>query len=243
MDGNGSSGSTGKAVELEPLQRPPTRPPTVGSGSGTAPALGGFQNPTAVTAAFGLPPPQQPPPSGQDPYAAGRSSQERARDEARKVLQGHPIMTNLRNLSKPTVGSAITLPDTEPGWAVIDGDVNGNGYNETKVDIIAVSCPGAEPLHPWTCDPVSDSDFGSSERPGTPNSVKHPYVWIQQGIRGKDSSVRVLVYKHRSLKEGISIDMLARDLLDHVIQVRQGMVRIPCLNPRIATTCFCCFLF
>ncbi|KAK3342450.1 hypothetical protein B0H65DRAFT_509552 [Neurospora tetraspora] len=224
MDGNGSSGSTDKAVELEPL-RPPTRPPTVGSGSGTA-ATGEFENAAAVTAAVtaavGLPPHQRQP-SGQDPYG-GRSSQERARDEARKVLQAHPIMTNLRNISKPTVGSAVTLADnTEPGWAVIDGDVGGHGYNETKVDIIAVPCPGAEPLHPWTCDPVADSDFGSSEKPGTPKSMRLPYVWIQQGIRNKDPTIRVLVYKHRGLREGINIDMLAVDLLDHVVQIRQGV--------------------
>ncbi|KAK3956693.1 hypothetical protein QBC32DRAFT_86287 [Pseudoneurospora amorphoporcata] len=220
MDSNGSSGSTDKAVELEPL-RPPTRPPTVGSGSGTA--TGEFENAAAVTAAVGFPPQQRQQTSGQDSLA-GRSSQERARDEARKVLQGHPIMTNLRNISKPTVGSAVTLGlDIEPGWAVIDGDVGGHGYNETKVDIIAVACPGAEPLHPWTCDPVADSDFESSEKPGTPKSMRPPYVWIQQGIRNKDPTIRVLVYKHRSLREGINIDMLATDLLDHVLQIRQGV--------------------
>lgn len=239
MDGNGSSGSTDKAVELEPL-RPPTRPPTVGSGSGTA-ATGEFENAAAVTAAVtaavGLPPHQRQP-SGQDPYG-GRSSQERARDEARKVLQAHPIMTNLRNISKPTVGSAVTLADnTEPGWAVIDGDVGGHGYNETKVDIIAVPCPGAEPLHPWTCDPVADSDFGSSEKPGTPKSMRLPYVWIQQGIRNKDPTIRVLVYKHRGLREGINIDMLAVDLLDHVVQIRQGVVRFPLPKPKNRNSLF-----
>ena len=148
-------------------------------------------------------------------------------------------MTNLRNLTKPAVGSAVTLAQhTEPGWAVIDGDVGGHGYNETKVDIIAVPCPGAEPLHPWTCDPVAESDFGGghgggglgssgADKPGTPKSMNRPpYVWIQQGIRNKDPSIRVLVYKHRSLREGINIDMLATDLLDQVLQIRQGVVRL-----------------
>ncbi|EAA30980.3 hypothetical protein GE21DRAFT_8738 [Neurospora crassa] len=222
MDNNGSSGSTDKAVELEPL-RPPTRPPTVGSRSGTA--TGEFENAAAaVTAAVGLPPHHhhQQQPSGQDPFA-GRSSQERARDEARKILQGHPIMTNLRNISKPTVGSAVTLADSEPGWAVIDGDIGGHGYNETKVDLIAVPCPGADPLHPWTCDPVTDMDSGFPEKPGTPKSSRPPYVWIQQGIRNKEPMIRVLAYKHRGLREGINIDMLAVDLLDQVLQIRQGV--------------------
>lgn len=229
-------------------------------GSGTATATGSeqqFENAgaaaAAVTAPAGLPSQQQqqPPPSGQassQDFAAGpRSpSQERAttRDEARKVLQGHPIMTNLRNnFSKAAVGSAVTLSglpqDTEAGWAVIDGDVGGHGYNETKVDIIAVPCPGADPLHPWICDPVSESDFhfssdhsssSSSEnhhqKPETPRSYRPPYVWIQQGIRNKDPSIRVLVYKHRSLREGVNIDMLATDLLDQVLQIRQGVVRL-----------------
>ncbi len=37
-----------------------------------------------------------------------------------------------------------------------DGDVGGSGYNETRVDIVAVPCPGS--------DPGGDLDKGSSPR-------------------------------------------------------------------------------
>src|SRR5687767_1305659 len=36
--------------------------------------------------------------------------------------------------------------DLEPGFAHIDGDIEGTGYNETKVDVITVPCPGADPV-------------------------------------------------------------------------------------------------
>ncbi|KAK6080107.1 ankyrin repeat protein [Seiridium cupressi] len=102
--------------------------------------------------------------------------------------------------------------DPEPGFAQVDGDVKGPGYNETKVDIIAIPCPGASPIETWTRDPFPDGSFGSP-----PNDL-----WVQQGLRSKINIARVLLYKHRELHEGLTLENLADDLLDRLSRMRES---------------------
>ncbi|KAK4229468.1 hypothetical protein QBC38DRAFT_453291 [Podospora fimiseda] len=45
-----------------------------------------------------------------------------------------------------------------PGFADESGDVGGHGYNDTTVDIIAVPCPGADPVQTWIYDHDSSTD-------------------------------------------------------------------------------------
>ncbi|KAK9783602.1 putative DUF676 domain-containing protein [Seiridium cardinale] len=102
--------------------------------------------------------------------------------------------------------------DPEPGFAQVDGDIKGPGYNETKVDIIAIPCPGASPIETWTRDPFPDGTFGSP-----PNDL-----WVQQGLRSKINIARVLLYKHRELHEGLTLENLADDLLDRLSRMRES---------------------
>ncbi|TKW49079.1 hypothetical protein CTA1_2021 [Colletotrichum tanaceti] len=46
-----------------------------------------------------------------------------------------------------------------PGFADIDGEVDGLGYNETSVDIVCVPCPGADPVETWARDPLPEGYF------------------------------------------------------------------------------------
>jgi len=134
--------------------------------------------------------------------------------------------------------------DLEPGFAHIDGDVDGTGYNDTKVDVIAVPCPGADPVQTWTYDPLPEDYFGA---PSQSNLRKLPTVaklaadtilspaidrplpkagqmWVRQGIRRSANTARVMLYRHRALTDETTLERLARDLLDQVQQKRQGTV-------------------
>ncbi|KAI1372745.1 hypothetical protein F4677DRAFT_240586 [Hypoxylon crocopeplum] len=138
--------------------------------------------------------------------------------------------------------SSISHWDPEPGFAHIDGEIDGSGYNRTAVDIIAVPCVGASPVDTWAREPLTDDYFGYPasnelqkystvmELPGS--SVLSPTIsrhlpkaspmWIRQGIRKEISIARVMLYRHRELAEGMTLDKAADDLLDQVLKMREG---------------------
>ncbi|KAI0513340.1 hypothetical protein F5B22DRAFT_647891 [Xylaria bambusicola] len=132
---------------------------------------------------------------------------------------------------------------SEPGFEQIDGDVEGCGYNETTVDIIAVPCIGASPIDTWARDPLSEGYFtfpptneldkystvkelpGSSVLTPTINRVlpKANHIWIRQGIRREVSKARVMLYRHRELAEGMTIETAADDLIEQLVKMRTGL--------------------
>ena len=132
--------------------------------------------------------------------------------------------------------------DPLPGFAHIDGDVGGTGYNETTVDIVTVPCPGADPVETWTRDPLPDGYFGV---PSDQELSLHPamkelagdailspainrhlpraaHLWVRQGLRKVANRARVMLYRHRELVDGLALDDLAQDLLNNVLQIRDG---------------------
>ncbi|KAG8169743.1 hypothetical protein KVR01_000488 [Diaporthe batatas] len=131
--------------------------------------------------------------------------------------------------------------DPEPGFAHVDGEVGGVGYNETKVDIITVPCPGADPVETWTRDPLPDNFFGEPGHedvipqstikelagdailsPGIGgNFPRAAHLWVRQGIRRYANTARVLLYRHRELTDSTTLEGLARDLLENVFKRRQ----------------------
>lgn len=132
--------------------------------------------------------------------------------------------------------------DPEPGFAHVDGEVGGVGYNETKADIITVPCPGADPVETWTRDPLPDNFFGNADQddltshpaikelagdailtPGIGgNFPKAAHLWVRQGIRRYANTARVMLYRHRELTDHTTLEGLARDLLENVFQRREG---------------------
>ncbi|KAI2465186.1 hypothetical protein F4781DRAFT_435628 [Annulohypoxylon bovei var. microspora] len=144
-----------------------------------------------------------------------------------------------------SIDSSVSSWDPEPGFAHVDGDINGHGYNKTTVDIIAVPCIGASPVDTWARDPLGDGYFGfpapdeleryptAMQLPG--NSVLTPtitrnlpaatHLWVRQGIRKEVNTARVMLYRHRELSDGITLDQAADDLLEQIVKMRAGQTK------------------
>ncbi|KAK5652790.1 hypothetical protein OQA88_9646 [Cercophora sp. LCS_1] len=154
-----------------------------------------------------------------------------------------PVSLDLKRVgTRDSMSGSVLQLDPEPGFAHIDGDVGGTGYNDTKVDVVAVTCPGADPVQTWSYDPLPEGYFGhptlgSLARFPTVSRLagdaiispaidrplpKAGHMWVRQGIRKSANTARVMLYRHRALTEGTNLDLLARDLLDNVQQQRQG---------------------
>lgn len=132
---------------------------------------------------------------------------------------------------------------SEPGFEHVDGDIEGCGYNETTVDIIAVPCIGASPIDTWARDPLKEGYFtlpppteldkystvkelpGSSVLTPTITRVlpKASHLWIRQGIRKEVDKARVMLYRHREIVEGMTIESAADDLIGQVMKIRAGL--------------------
>lgn len=145
-------------------------------------------------------------------------------------------------LGSPSSRTSTSHWDPEPGFAHINGDIGGSGYNETRVDIITVPCPGGDPVETWTRDPLPHGYFNdplNSELTAHPtlkelagdavlspgigtNFTKAAHLWVKQGIRRYASTARVLLYRHRDLTDNTSLDSLARDLLGNVLRTRDS---------------------
>ncbi|KAK1985866.1 hypothetical protein LZ30DRAFT_707297 [Colletotrichum cereale] len=165
------------------------------------------------------------------------------RVEPRQSLPAQPSEeTQVDNPESPRPSTPTSHWDPLPGFAHIDGDVNGRGYNETLVDIVCVPCPGADPVETWSRDPLPEGYFGRpsdvsstavKELAGasilSPTINRHlpmaTHLWVRQGIRKEVSEARVLLYRHRKLVEGVTLDDLAQDLIEQVWNVRYGNQR------------------
>lgn len=117
------------------------------------------------------------------------------------------------------------------GFVDISGDIEGNGtgYNNTKVDIVGVPCPGASPLRTWMTPDESVTALAAGPQPSSSN-VSDPFglatpdrqqMWIREGIRKSISTARILLYGHRTLDDGINMAELADDLLLQLFEERQ----------------------
>lgn len=141
---------------------------------------------------------------------------------------------------KRSIDSSYSHWNPEPGFAHIDGDIDGHGYNQTTVDIIAIPCVGASPVDTWARDPLTEDYFGfpisnelhhySTVKELPESSILSPTInrplpkasqmWIRQGIRKEVSTARVMLYRHRELVEGMTLDQAADDLLDQISKIR-----------------------
>ncbi|KAI1414456.1 hypothetical protein F5Y13DRAFT_16360 [Hypoxylon sp. FL1857] len=142
-----------------------------------------------------------------------------------------------------SIDSSVSHWDPEPGFVHVDGDIDGHGYNKTTVDVIAVPCVGASPVDTWAREPLADGYFGfpaptelekyptASQLPGSSilsptisrNLPKASHLWIRQGIRKAVNTARVMLYRHRELAEGMTLDQAADDLLEQIIKMRSGL--------------------
>ncbi|KAJ4293907.1 hypothetical protein N0V88_005421 [Collariella sp. IMI 366227] len=125
-----------------------------------------------------------------------------------------------------TVGrgsAAVSLaPGWGPGFVDVSGDVGGSGHNETEVDVIAVPCPGADPLLTWTYGHELCGNVSIASEGGSRTSLRRPSPWVTRDLRIASSIARVFLYRHRALEEGMTLDSLSSDLLEQVAQSRRG---------------------
>jgi hypothetical protein len=129
------------------------------------------------------------------------------------------------------LATASVNDDLGPGFANVDGDVGGSGHNETVVDVIAVPCPGADPVQTWTYDHELFSDISipceTGSRHSLRSSLRRPRPWVTRKLRNSASIARVFLYRHRVLEAGMTLHSLSEDLLDQVDQIRNGDVGEP----------------
>jgi hypothetical protein len=114
--------------------------------------------------------------------------------------------------------------ESAPGFVDVNGDVGGPGHNETVVDVIAVPCPGADPIQTWTFghEPYTDASIPSET--GSRSSLRRPGPWVTRELRMAASIARVFLYRHRALEDGMTLASLSEDLLDQVERIRNGAV-------------------
>ncbi|KAL2266115.1 hypothetical protein VTJ83DRAFT_5467 [Remersonia thermophila] len=128
-----------------------------------------------------------------------------------------------RCLSTASSMVSLTAADSEPGFAHIDGEVGRSRYNDTQVDVIAVPCPGADPIQTWTIGlGPSETLSNAGETSGSQPSVRVPSPWITKDLRMAAPKARILLYRHRVLEDDTTLDSLSEDLLDQVLRIRQN---------------------
>ncbi|KAK4198593.1 hypothetical protein QBC40DRAFT_90669 [Triangularia verruculosa] len=147
---------------------------------------------------------------------------------SREFTERGRSMSKGRSPSPPPVNLGPGFADYTGGSV---GDVGGHGYDETEVDIIAVPCPGADPIQTWIYDSDSSIETRShishdnqSARSST-SSLRRSHPWVTFRLRERVSIARVFLYKHRHLQDGMNLKSMADDLLEQVESIRDGSPR------------------
>ncbi|KAK3381601.1 hypothetical protein B0H63DRAFT_524303 [Podospora didyma] len=154
-----------------------------------------------------------------------------AREEPAYDPDGKDVVLGLHPTQASASSSRSAQADPEPGFAPIDGDKHAPNSSEalrTNVDIIAVPCPGADPLVTFTSEALAQADFPAMFRlssnvmsPTNPGVLSFGHNWVMD-LRRPVTTARVLLYKHRALFDGMVLAGLAKELLDQVQHIRQG---------------------
>ena len=147
------------------------------------------------------------PPSQDDAVQGGQESQ------ARGSLGDEPA-------------SVVLAVDSGPGFVDVNGDVGGPGHNETVVDVIAVPCPGADPVQTWMFGHEAYTDASVPSETGSRSSLRRPGPWVTRELRMAANIARVFLYRHRALEDGMTLESLSEDLLDQVERIRNGAVGV-----------------
>ncbi|KAI1773011.1 hypothetical protein F4818DRAFT_424610 [Hypoxylon cercidicola] len=174
--------------------------------------------------------------------ATNRASEHQTTGNDRSAAQSDVSDYENSSDNEKLVLTTFSHMESEPGFAHVDGEIHGHGYNDTTVDIVAVPCVGASPVDTWARYQLSDGYFSYPSQnelqrystvkklPGSSvlsptisrNLPKANHLWIRQGIRKEVSTARVMLYRHRELAEGMTLDQAADDLLDQVRKMRES---------------------
>jgi pimeloyl-ACP methyl ester carboxylesterase len=142
-----------------------------------------------------------------------------------------PLDTNVTENDIKKKTSEETITDTEEvekhkrGSFSIDPDGEFT-HDQTTVDIVAVPCPGADPIRTWSRDGLMSRYYGAlsmrdAEGSTGPGNDRPVSSWIRQGIRREADRARILLYRHPSAVEGVRLSTLADALLDELDKLRK----------------------
>ena len=67
---------------------------------------------------------------------------------------------------------------------------------------------------------TSGATGGSRKTHGTNGAKTGQTSWVRQGIRREAHTVRVMMYEHREIIDGTTLNVLAEDLLKEVLEMR-----------------------
>lgn len=104
-------------------------------------------------------------------------------------------------------------------------DPSGNStHDATTVDVVAVACPGADPLQTWARDGLLSYYFGAPSmrktEEATGSSRRQGPSWIRQGIRREANCARICLYQYPPLTDGTTLNMLAENFLADLQDLR-----------------------
>ncbi|CAJ0541263.1 Ff.00g079630.m01.CDS01 [Fusarium sp. VM40] len=141
-----------------------------------------------------------------------------------------PLDTNATKNEIEKKISEESITDTEEvkhkrGSFSIDPDGEFT-HDQTTVDIVAVPCPGADPIRTWSRDGLMSRYYGAlsmrdAEGSTGPSNDRPAPSWIRQGIRREADRARILLYRHPSAVEGVRLSTLADALLDELDKLRK----------------------
>ncbi|KAM0340845.1 hypothetical protein ACHAPU_010261 [Fusarium lateritium] len=102
-----------------------------------------------------------------------------------------------------------------------DGELT---HDQTTVDIVAVPCPGADPVRTWSRDGLMGRYYGALSMREAEGSAgpddRTPPSWIRQGIRREADRARILLYTHPS-SEAMTLNKLSDALLNELDDLRK----------------------
>lgn len=128
-------------------------------------------------------------------------------------------------ISEETNTNTEEVENHKRGSFIIDPDGELT-HDQTTVDIVAVPCPGADPIRTWSRDGLMSRYYGAlsmrdAEGSAGPDNDRPAPSWIRQGIRREADRARILLYRHPSAVEGVRLSALADALLDELDKLRK----------------------
>ncbi|KAI7776077.1 hypothetical protein LA080_005851 [Diaporthe eres] len=137
----------------------------------------------------------------------------------------------------------------KPQFVARDGAIGGKSHNETNVDVVLVSCPGADPHETWMRESLprdffkrtptfhyakamkrNESQVAKGPTASTPlppilgKDHKSAPSWARSGVRHEANTARVLTYDHGDITPDRSLKTMADDLLSSLCTETAGKI-------------------
>ncbi|EAQ84956.1 hypothetical protein CHGG_08970 [Chaetomium globosum CBS 148.51] len=102
--------------------------------------------------------------------------------------------------------------DLGPGFVDVNGDVGGSGHNETVVDVIAVPCPGADPINTWTFGHETSGDASAPDLLDQVERIRDGAGSSYMSMTNLKESIQDLLQLQRTLPRSLTDEINVRNL-------------------------------